>query len=43
MIIYKITNKLNNKSYIGQTVGTLENRIYRHKRKNSVISSAFKK
>lgn len=30
MIIYKITNKLNNKCYIGQTSESLEKRIQRH-------------
>ena len=30
MIIYKITNKLNNKCYIGQTSETLEKRVKRH-------------
>ena len=29
-IIYKATNKINNKIYIGQTTKTLEERIYRH-------------
>ena len=31
MIIYKITNKENNKVYIGQTIRTLEQRFNRHK------------
>lgn len=31
MIIYKITNKLNGKSYIGQTTQTLSQRWYQHK------------
>ena len=30
-IIYKITNKINNKVYIGQTVDSLHNRFIRHK------------
>jgi len=30
MIIYKITNLINNKVYIGQTIGTLEKRWKRH-------------
>lgn len=30
-IIYKATNKSNNKSYIGQTIKTLKNRIQQHK------------
>lgn len=32
MIVYKITNKINNKCYIGQTIKTLEERFSRHKR-----------
>ena len=32
MVIYKITNKINGKSYIGQTVQRLSDRYYRHKR-----------
>ena len=28
--IYKITNKINNKVYIGQTIFSLEERWYRH-------------
>ena len=31
MIIYKITNKENNKVYIGQTIRTLQQRFNRHK------------
>lgn len=30
MIIYKIRNKINNKSYIGQTIQSIEKRIKRH-------------
>lgn len=30
MIIYKITNKINGKCYIGQTIQTLEQRWYKH-------------
>lgn len=30
MIVYKITNKINNKSYIGQTTRNLEDRIKQH-------------
>ena len=33
MIIYKYTNKLNGKIYIGQTVRTLEERLKEHIRK----------
>lgn len=29
-IVYKITNKINNKIYIGQTTETLQRRFYRH-------------
>lgn len=31
MIVYKITNKVNNKIYIGQTINSLEQRFSRHK------------
>ena len=37
MIIYKYTNKLNGKIYIGQTVRTLEERLKEHMRKNKTI------
>ena len=30
MFIYKITNKINNKIYIGQTIGEVEKRWYKH-------------
>lgn len=43
MIIYLITNKINGKQYVGQTVRTLEERFKEHKRKNGVISRAIKK
>lgn len=44
MIIYKITNNVNGKIYIGQTIRTLEERFTEHKRnKKSLISKAFKK
>lgn len=42
MIIYKITNNINGKIYIGQTINTLEWRIAGHKRtKNSLVGRAF--
>lgn len=44
MIIYKITNKINNKIYIGQTIRTLEERVKEHKRKkNCSLYKAFNK
>lgn len=44
MIIYKITNKINSKVYIGQTVRTLEERISEHRRnKNCIMYKAFEK
>lgn len=46
-IIYKITNNVNGKCYIGQTIKTIEQRIYRHKYKSDPnkmpISAAIKK
>jgi predicted GIY-YIG superfamily endonuclease len=35
MVIYKVTNRVNGKLYIGQTIGSLE------KRKSAHISSAL--
>ena len=46
MIIYKITNKLNGKSYIGQTVRSLSERWAEHRKKTSdcmAISNAIHK
>lgn len=44
MVIYKITNKINNKVYIGQTKQDLKKRLYSHYNcKASLISKAFKK
>lgn len=44
MIIYKITNTINNKIYIGQTVRTLDERMAEHYRHNvTVIDIALNK
>lgn len=48
MIIYKITNTVNGKVYIGQTAQTLEKRFYQHCRvyeaiRTSIITKAIKK
>lgn len=44
MIIYKITNVINDKVYIGQTVRNLEERMAEHFRHdNTVIDKALKK
>lgn len=44
MILYKITNSINGKVYVGQTVRTLEERIAEHKRKShTIIGKAIKK
>lgn len=46
MLIYKITNKINNKVYIGQTIGTIEDRWSDHSRphrgKNKAASAISK-
>jgi len=39
MIIYKITNKTTNKSYIGQTVGTFKRRLQQHIRTSKLDKS----
>lgn len=44
MIIYKITNNINGKIYIGQTTRSLEERLSEHKRKRKpLISKALRK
>jgi group I intron endonuclease len=45
MIIYKITNLINGKIYVGQTIHSLQSRWLRHCRKssNSVVSKAIRK
>lgn len=44
MIIYKITNNINGKIYVGQTVRSLKERISEHKRhKNCTMYKAFEK
>ncbi|MBR6711458.1 MAG: GIY-YIG nuclease family protein [Selenomonadaceae bacterium] len=42
-IIYKITNKLNGKPYVGQTKQKLRRRINQHKVANSAIGNAIRK
>lgn len=42
MIVYKITNKISNKIYIGQTTRKISNRIAEHKCKNSLVGEAIK-
>lgn len=46
MFIYKITNKINNKIYIGQTIGSLKKRWWTHcneKNKCIILKNAIKK
>lgn len=44
MIIYLITNKVNGKQYVGQTIRTLNERLREHRRNTkSLIGKAFKK
>lgn len=42
MIIYKITNKTNGKSYIGQTTRKINCRVREHKSKETLIGRAMK-
>lgn len=47
MIIYKVTNKVNNKVYIGQTVNSIDYRMKQHykdtKRDNYYFHNALRK
>lgn len=43
MVIYKITNKVNGKQYIGQTIRNLNTRITEHKSSNSAVGKAIQK
>ena len=43
MIIYKITNLINSKIYIGQTIRTLEDRILQHQYDDLYVDRAIKK
>lgn len=43
MIIYKITNKLNGKSYIGQTIKSVEVRFKQHCKTESILGRAIRK
>ena len=38
MIIYKLTNTVNNKIYIGQTIQSLDKRLLQHKKKHKTMS-----
>ena len=40
MFIYKITNLINNKIYVGQTIGTVQERWRKHCKKSSIGCSA---
>ena len=43
MIVYKITNLVNGKIYVGQTVRTLERRLKEHTEADSLIGKAIRK
>lgn len=43
MLIYQITNKLNGKSYIGQTIGTLANRARLHGYGKTLLGRTIRK
>jgi group I intron endonuclease len=43
MLIYRITNKVNDKRYIGQTIQSLQRRFNQHCKGKSVLSSAIRK
>lgn len=42
MIIYKITNQIDGKQYVGQTVRPLTERFQEHARKKSILNNAIK-
>lgn len=37
--IYLITNKINNKKYVGRTIGTIKNRLMAHRRESQQLYS----
>lgn len=43
MIVYKITNLINGKVYVGQTTRTIKERLNEHKRSTSPIGKAIRK
>ena len=43
LIVYKITNLLNGKIYVGQTIRTLERRFKEHTEADSLIGKAIRK
>ena len=42
-VIYKITNKINGKIYIGQTIQTAQARFYKHAKSNSLLGRDIQK